>query len=195
MLYFLAGMLPWIAFSEALGRAPGVIVEHRVYVKKLLFPIETLPVNLVMSGLVSGAFALLVFLAALLIARGSLPATALWLPVVVIPQVMLTMGVCWWLAATGVYFRDLGQIIGFLLTLWFFLTPICYPDTSLPAWTLPVLGKNPVYTIVRGYRAVLIENRAPEWQAIWKLWALSLVVFIGGCAWFRKMRRNFSDVL
>lgn len=195
VLYFLAGMLPWIAFSEAIGHAPGVIVQHRVYVKKLLFPIETLPVNLVMSGLVSGMFALLVFAAALVLARGAFPLSAAWLPVVIVPQVLFTMGLCWWLAAAGVYFRDLGQIMGFVLTLWFFLTPICYSDASLPQWALPVLGKNPIYIIVRGYRAVLLENRAPEWQAIWKLWLLAAIVFVTGFAWFRKLRRKFADVL
>ena len=69
----------------------------------------------------------------LLILRGGIPATVLWLPVLLIPQLLFTLGLCWFLAATGAYLRDLGQIIGFVLTLWFFITPICYPDTKLAA--------------------------------------------------------------
>jgi lipopolysaccharide transport system permease protein len=121
VLYFLCGMLPWLAFSEAAGRAPFVVLEHRNFVKKLVFPLETLPVNLTAAGLVTELFALLVFVVGLLLARGGVPATVAWLPLLLIPQLLLTLGLCWFLAALGVYVRDLGQINGFLLTLWFFL--------------------------------------------------------------------------
>ena len=70
-LYFLAGMLPWLAFSEPAGRAPHVMLEHRNFVKKLIFPLETLPVNQVVAGLVTELFALGVFLIALLVLRGA----------------------------------------------------------------------------------------------------------------------------
>ena len=129
-LYFLAGMLPWLAFSEAVGRAPFIMVEHRNFIKKLVFPVETLPVNLVVSGMVTEFFGILLFALALLIVRGHVPATALYLPAVVIPQMLLTAGICWFLAALGVFVRDLAQINGYLLTIWFFITPICYPKRS-----------------------------------------------------------------
>lgn len=194
-LYFLAGMLPWLPFSEAAGRAPWVILEHRNFVKKMLFPVETLPVNLVVAGLVTEAFALALFLIALLALRGGLPPTALWLPALLIPQVLFTMGLCWFLAATGVFLRDLGQVIGFILTLWFFLTPICYPVDSLPAEALPVLRKNPMFVLVQGYRAILLDGVPPPASPLWKLWAVSLAAFFGGYAWFYKLRRSFADVI
>ena len=131
-LYFLAGMLPWLAFSEAAGRAPGVMLEHRNFVKKLVFAVETLPVNLVVAGLITELFAIVLFCVFLLAINHELPGALLWLPVLLIPQILFTAGVCWFLAALGVFVRDLGQIIGFLLTLWFFLTPICYPENKLP---------------------------------------------------------------
>jgi lipopolysaccharide transport system permease protein len=127
VLNFLAGMLPWLPFSEAVGRAPGSMWEHRNFIKKLVFPVEIIPVNQTAAALVTQAFALLVFMALLIATRGMPPSTALLLPVLLIPQVMLTAGVCWTLSALGVYLRDLGQVIGFLLTICFFLTPICYP--------------------------------------------------------------------
>jgi lipopolysaccharide transport system permease protein len=194
-LYFLAGMLPWLAFSEAAGRAPGVMLEHRNFVKKLVFAVETLPVNLVLSGLVSEIFALLLFAVGFLFARDVLPVSVLWLPVLVIPQVLFTAGICWFLAALGVFVRDLGQIIGFALTLWFFLTPICYPEASLPAAALPLLSKNPMFVLVRGYRAVFLEHQAPAFGPVWKLWIVSAVIFIAGHAWFHKLRRSFADII
>jgi lipopolysaccharide transport system permease protein len=194
-LYFLAGMLPWLAFSEAAGRAPLVMIEHRNFVKKLVFPVETLPVNLVAAGFVSQVFGILLFLAVALIARGSVPSSVVWLPVLIVPQLLFTAGVTWFLAALGVFFRDLAQLNGFLLTLWFFLTPICYPEASLPPQALLILAKNPMFTLVRGYRAVLLEGNAPVWRSTWKLWVVAWLVFILGYAWFYKLRKSFADVI
>jgi lipopolysaccharide transport system permease protein len=194
-LYFLAGMLPWLAFSEAAGRAPHVMLEHRNFVKKLVFAVETLPFNLVVSGLVSEIFGLLLFSTGFLIVRGTLPASMLWLPALIVPQIMFTAGVAWFLAALGVFVRDLGQVIGFLLTVWFFLTPICYPESSLPVAAVPVLSKNPIFVLVRGYRAVFLEGHAPAFGSLWKLWLLSALVFVAGHAWFYKLRKSFADII
>jgi lipopolysaccharide transport system permease protein len=194
-LYFLAGMLPWLAFSEPAGRAPHVVLEHRNFVKKLIFPLETLPVNQVLAGLVTEMFAAAVFLAALLVIRGAVPATVLWLPVLLVPQLLFTLGLCWFLAALGVFVRDLGQIMGFLLTLWFFITPICYPETAMPESALFILRKNPMFVLVRGYRAIFLEGHAPELLPLVKLWLLALAIFFLGHAWFYILRKSVADVI
>lgn len=193
-LYFLAGMLPWLAFSEAAGRAPSVMLEHRNFVKKLVFAVETLPVNLVVSGLVSELFAIVLFCVFLLFARGEVPLSVLWLPLILIPQVLFTAGVSWFLAALGVFIRDLGQIIGFLLTIWFFITPICYPEEQFKA-AAPILSKNPVYVLVRAYRAIFLEHHPPAFGPLWKFWVLSAIIFILGHAWFYKLRKSFPDLI
>jgi lipopolysaccharide transport system permease protein len=194
-LYFLAGMLPWLAVSEAAGRAPTVMLEHRNFVKKLVFPVETLPVNLVTAGLVSEAFGVALFLLGSYLARGYVPGSIVWLPLLVVPQILLTAGLCWFLAALGVFVRDLAQINGFLLTLWFFLTPICYPEASLPGKALWILSKNPMFVLVRAYRDALLEGRAPAFHSLWKLCAVSAVIFILGHAWFYKLRKSFADLM
>jgi lipopolysaccharide transport system permease protein len=109
--------------------------------------------------------------------------------------VLFTLGLCWFLAALGVYVRDLRQVIGFLLTLWFFLTPICYPEASLPSSALGILSKNPLFVLVRGFRAALLEGIAPAFGPLWKLWLLSAAVFFAGHAWFYKLRKSFADVI
>lgn len=197
-IYFLAGMLPWLAFSEAVGRAPFIMVEHRNFIKKLVFPVETLPINLVVSGMVTEFFGIVLFAAALLIVRGRVPATVLYLPALVIPQVLLTAGICWFLAALGVFVRDLAQINGYLLTVWFFLTPICYPEanlSSLPHAALAILTKNPIYVLVRGYRSILLESSAPDWSSLGWLAVASVAVFLLGHAWFYKLRKSFADLI
>lgn len=195
VLYLLAGMLAWLPFSEAAGRAPTVIWEHRNFVKKLVFPVETLPVNLVVSGLVSECVMLALFAVGLALARHRVPSTVVWLPLFLAPQILFTLGVCWFLAALGVFVRDLGQIIGFVLTIWFFITPICYPESQLPGAAMTILSKNPIFTLVRFYRDVFLEGRNPAWQTLLQFWGLSLVVFFAGHAWFYKLRRSFADIV
>jgi lipopolysaccharide transport system permease protein len=195
VLYFLCGMLPWLAFSEAIGRAPSVVLEHRNFVKKLVFPVEILPVNIALAGLFSSGLALIVYLFFLMAVRERIPPEALWLPVYFVPQVLLTMGVAWLFSAVGVYLRDLIQVNGFLLTLLFFLTPICYPQASLPEWAWPVLQRNPIYKIVYGYRMLFLENSGPAWQEVARIWAYALLLFYVGYAVFRKLRKGFVDVM
>lgn len=195
LIYFLAGMLPWLAFSEAVGRSPYVILEYRSFVKKIVFPLETLPVNLVISGAVTEAFGLPIFVGGLLAVRGAVPGSVVWLPLLLVPQILFTAGVCWILAATGVYVRDLGQITGYLLTLWFFLTPICYPESSLPPEAIPLLRFNPLFVLVRAYRTIFLENQAPSMRGLAALWIVSVAVAVMGYAWFHRLRKSFADVV
>ena len=195
VLYFLAGMLPWLAFSEAVGRAPYVILEYRSFVKKIVFPLETLPINLVISGAVTEAFGIVIFVVGLFAVRGAIPVSVVWLPLLLIPQILFTAGLAWILAATGVYVRDLGQVTGYLLTLWFFLTPICYPESSLPPQSLPLLRFNPLFVLVRAYRAVFLENQAPSTRGMIGLWIVGAAAAIAGYAWFHRLRKSFADVI
>lgn len=195
VLFFLCGMLPWLAFSEAMGRAPNVILEHRNFVKKLVFPVEILPVNLVFSGLVSSVLALIVYLFFLMATRERIPPEALWLPVLLAPQLVLTMGLCWAWAAVGLFARDLGQINGFLLTLVFFLTPICYPGDKLPGAAMAILQKSPIFKLVAEYRLLFISEAAPDWPVLGQLMVMGLVAFYLGYGVFRKLRPSFPDVL
>jgi lipopolysaccharide transport system permease protein len=193
ILYFLAGILPWLAFSEAVGRSPSIMLEYRSFVKKLVFPLETLPMNLVIAGAVTEAIGLVIFTLGLLYSRHAIPLSVLWLPVLVIPQLLFTVGLCWFLAALGVFLRDLGQIIGFILTAWFFLTPICYPESQLHG--IRILSYNPILVLVRGYRAIFLENHAPDAIPMIALWIGAAALALLGHAFFHRLRRSFADVI
>jgi lipopolysaccharide transport system permease protein len=124
--------------------------------------------------------------------------TVILLPLLVIPQILLTAGLCWFISALGVFARDLTQIIGYLLTIWYFVTPICYPESSLsalPPFALRLLTINPIYVLVRAYRAVLLESRAPDWRSLGWLTVVSVAVFLIGHAWFYKLRKSFADLI
>jgi hypothetical protein len=113
------------------GRSPTILVEYRNFIKKLRFPVETLPINIVGSGLVTECFGLVIFAVLVILMRGGLPLTVVWLPALIVPQLLFTAGICWFLSALGLFLRDLGQVIGYVVTLWFFLTPICYSEKAL----------------------------------------------------------------
>ena len=194
-LYFLAGMLPWLAFSEAVGRSAGIVLEHAMFVKKLVFPVEILPVNVVFAGLFSQFFGIVIFLIGMLAFGETPPLTAAYLPVLLFPQILLTMGLCWFFAGLGVIFRDLGQILGFVLTVWFFITPICYGEASLPPNLLWLYRLNPIFVLVRGYRDILLEASAPAWQPLAWLTLGSAIVFVVGFAWVYKLKRSFPDLV
>jgi lipopolysaccharide transport system permease protein len=108
---------------------------------------------------------------------------------------IFTVAVCWFLSALGAFLRDLTQVIGFLLTIWFFITPICYPETQVPAGARALLTKNPMFILVRSYRAIFLQNRAPEWRPLLELTAISLLLAIAAHAWFYRLKKSFADVL
>jgi lipopolysaccharide transport system permease protein len=195
VLYFLCGILPWLAFSEAVGRSPSIMLEYRSFVKKLVFPLETLPINLVISGVVTEAIGLVIFTLGLLYARHGLPLSVLWLPLLMVPQLLFTVGICWILAAMGVFLRDLGQILGFVLTAWFFLTPICYPESQLQGAMRTAQAFNPIFTLVHGYRTVFLARRPPDTIPLISLWIASLALALLGHAFFHKLRKSFADVI
>ncbi len=194
-LYFLAGMLPWLAFNEAVARAPFIMIEHRNFIKKLVFPVETLPINIVAAGLVTEFFGMILFALALLLIRGRVPFSVVYLPLIVIPQVLLTTGISWFLAALGVFVRDLGQVIGYLLTVLMFITPIFYSEEHLPKVAGDLQKVNPMFTLVHSYRAVLLESSPPNWTSLGWLALASAVIFLLGHAWFYKLRKSFADLI
>ena len=195
LLYFLAGMLPWLALSEAAGRAPTTVIEHANFVKKLRFPVETLPVNLVLAGLVSELFGVLIFLLSLYGFGRPPSAEVVYLPLILVPQFLLTLGLCWFLAATGVFLRDLGQMIGFVLTIWFFTTPICYPEESLPQSMRWLFELNPMYVLVNAYRSIFLEASPPAFKPLAILTGCSAALFILGHAWFYRLKKSFADMV
>ena len=195
VFYFLCGMVPWLAFNETLQRAPNIVVENSNFVKRVIFPLEILPVNLTLIGLATEGFALVIFLSALVLVGPGIGWTALYFPVVLIPQLLLTLGLCWFLAALGVFLRDTGQAMPFLMTIWFFATPIVYRSAQLPQQWLWLFQLNPLYPIVNAYRAIFLQHTAPQAYSMVLLWVLSVAVFWVGHTWFYKVKKSFADLI
>jgi lipopolysaccharide transport system permease protein len=189
------GMIVLGLFSEVLSRAPGLILSNVNYVKKVVFPLEILPVIAMGAALFHGLVSLGVLLAAFALFNGYLHWTAVFTPLVLLPLVILTLGLSWMLASIGVFMRDVGQTIGLIITVLMFLSPVFYPVTAVPERFRVFIMANPLTFIIEQARAVLIWGHLPDWVGLGIYTGAAIVVAWAGYAWFQKTRKGFADVL
>ncbi len=189
------GMIVLSLFSEVLNRAPGLILANVNYVKKVVFPIEILPVIAMGAALFHSLISLGVLLSAFALFNGYLHWTAVFTPFVLLPLVILTLGLSWMLASLGVFLRDVGQTIGIITTVLMFLSPVFYPVTAVPERFRPFIMANPLTFIIEQAREVLIWGHLPNWMGL-GIYTLAATIFAWvGYAWFQKTRKGFADVL
>ena len=150
------GMIVHGLFAEVLNRAPSLILSNVNYVKRVVFPLEILPVITMGAALFHCLMSLLVLLGAFVIFNGYLHWTIIFIPLVLLPFIILTLGIAWMLASLGVFVRDIGQTIGIVVTVMMFLSPIFYPVTALPEEFRPLLMANPLTFIIEQSREVMI---------------------------------------
>lgn len=194
-LYLFCALLPWTAFQDSLQSASNVIVTHANLVKRVVFPLEALPVAQVLAALTTQLLGTVVLVAATLIIRRELHLTLLWLPVLLLPQLVLMLGAAWLVASLGVFLRDTAQVVSLLLVAWMFLTPIIYPEQIVPPRYQAFINANPFTPLVRNYRRLILEGTAPDWGGLAYFTLFAFAVFILGYWWFAKTRKNFADVI
>ncbi|WP_018604641.1 ABC transporter permease [Uliginosibacterium gangwonense] len=189
------GMIVLNLFSEVINRAPEVILSNVNYVKKVVFPIEILPVIAMGVALFHSLISLGVLLAAFVLFNGYLHWTVIFAPLVLLPLVILTTGLAWMLASLGVFLRDVGQTIGIITTVLMFLSPVFYPVTAVPVGFRPFIMANPLTFIIEQARDVLIWGHLPNWAGLGVYTLAAIAVVWAGYAWFQKTRKGFADVL
>lgn len=194
-LVLFVGMIVLSLFSEVLNRAPGLILSNVNYVKKVVFPLEIMPVVTMAATLFHGMVSLAVLLAAFALFNGYIHWTAVFLPLVLLPLVVLTTGLAWILASLGVFLRDVGQTIVIVTTLLMFLSPVFYPITAVPVDFRAIIMANPLTFIIEQARDVLIWGHQPDWLGLGIYMLAAIVVAWAGFAWFQKTRKGFADVL
>lgn len=189
------GMIVHGLFAEVLNRAPGLILSNVNYVKKVVFPLEILPVISMGAALFHSLVSLGVLLIAFALFNGYLHWTAVLAPLVVLPLVILTLGLAWMLAALGVFLRDVSQTIGLITTVMMFLAPVFYPITAIPEEFRLWIMANPLTFMIEQAREVLIWGRLPDWAGLSIYTFVASVIAWAGFAWFQKTRKGFADVL
>lgn len=194
-LYLFCGLLPWNAFQESLQLSSTTIVGHANLVKRVVFPLETLPVSLSLAAAANQMFGTVALLLAAALLRRELHATIVFLPLLLIPQLLATFGAAWLIASLGVFFRDIVQGINLLLMAWMYLTPIIYPESLVPARYQPIVNLNPFTPLVRNYRRIILEGSLPDWRGLAYFGLFAVVSFVLGYWWFARTRKNFADVV
>ena len=194
-LYLFCGLLPWVAFQESAIAATNAVVAQSNLVKRVIFPLETLPVAQALAALINQLFGTTALIIAAIIFQRELHATLFWLPLLLALQLLAMLGATWFVAALGVFVRDTTQGLALTLTAWMYLTPILYPETIVPERYRPWINANPWTPLVRSYRRIILEGSAPDWNGLAYFAAFALLLFIAGYWWFAKNRRNFADVI
>ena len=189
------GMIVQGLFAETINKAPNLVLSNVNYVKKVVFPLEILPVVSLCATLFHSAASLVVLLTAFLLFNGFLHWTLVFLPLVFLPLIILTLGLSWMLASLGVYLRDVGQTVGLLTMVLMFLSPVFYPITALPEELRPWLMLNPLTFIIEAARDVIVWGRQPHWAGLALYSLLACAAAWLGYFWFQKTRKGFADVL
>jgi ABC-type polysaccharide/polyol phosphate export permease len=192
-IFLFCGLLPWLAVHESLVRSATAITDNANLVKKLTFPSELLVGSVVLTALINQLIALAVFVVVLAV-TGQLwwPGLA-WLPLAMILQVTLSLGLGLLLSSIQVLVRDVVHLLGMGLTIWFYCTPIVYPLGLVPERLRPALSLNPMTVLVGLYRRALLGGDALDWRGVGGLAIGSAVLLFLGARVFRRLKKSFAD--
>jgi lipopolysaccharide transport system permease protein len=189
------GLIAFTIFSECVGRAPALVVGVPNYVRKVVFPLEILPISVLGAALFHAGVSLTILLAAHLLMSGALPWTLVFLPLVALPLLFLSLGLSWFLASLGVFVRDIGYSVTLIIQVLFFLTPIFYAVENIPEPYRTIIGFNPLTQIVENVRYVVLWGLPPQWVQLWIWFVATGALMLLGYAWFMKTKKAFADVI
>jgi lipopolysaccharide transport system permease protein len=190
-----AGLIVFNMFAECIGRAPSIILSNVNYVKKVVFPLEVLPVVVVGASLFHASVSLVVWLLAYIVLFGFVHPTVLLAPVIIAPFLLFVLGLCWFLASLGVYVRDMTQFVSILTTMFMFTAPIVFPTAMIPEQFRFLVMLNPLTPVVEQLRSVLYFGELPDWRLFASSVLTGVVITALGYFWFQKTRKGFADVL
>ena len=194
-LIMFCGMAVFNVFSESVNNSTSLIANNSGLVKKVIFPLEILPLCNVLTSLVFGMAWFALLLTGTAIFLHQVLWTTLLLPLLLFPLLLLSSGVCFFIASLGVYLRDIQQVVGIITQVLFFMTPIFYPASIVPESVRWILELNPLSPIVEQTHNVLLFGVVPDFWPTVFMWVVSGIIFQLGLAWFMKTKKGFADVL
>ena len=195
VLILFVGLIMHGLLAEVLNRAPGLILSNVNYVKKVVFPLEILPIISLLSAFFHSVISLAVLLIAFVAVNGYLPWTIVLIPIVLLPLATLVLGLAWMLASLGVFIRDIGQVMGVITTIMLFTSTVFFPLSALPERYHPFILANPLTFIIEQSREVLIFGHPPNWSGLGVYMLIATAVAWAGYGGFQKIRKGFADVL
>ncbi|MCC8135385.1 MAG: ABC transporter permease [Ruminococcus sp.] len=195
-LYLFVGLIPWIFFSSSITGGSSSIVAQKDLVKKIYFPRQVIPISYVTSCFVNMLLCFVVIFIVIIISGiGVNPVALLCLPIIMIVEYILALGMALLASAITVYFRDLEHILGILTMAWMYMTPIMYDKSIVPEELLPVFNLNPMTHVIECYRAVLYYKKVPELESLLSSLGLGILFLVLGHFVFLKLQKHFAEEL
>ena len=196
LLLAYSALLPWMLFANALSTSTKSIVENQALVTKVYVPRILIPVAPVLAGLVD-FFVGSIVLIGMMAWYGEIPSATAWtLPFFLVFAVVASIAVTLWLSALNVKYRDVQYTVPFLVQAWFFATPVVYTALTVPLGLRPWIGLNPMAGVVQGFRWALFGRSIAQVGHLMVLsFGVTLVLLVGGIAYFRSVERDFADVV
>lgn len=195
LLFAYAGTLPWILFSQSLTRAGGSLVSAREMIAKVYFPRMILPIASTFSVLVDFLVGLVSIGVLFVIYKVPLTWNLLAVPVLVLVNMVIAIGVSFWVSAFSVHYRDFIYVLPFLTQAWMYASPVAYSSSIVPEKWAALYALNPMVGIIDGFRWALLGQGEFSWISIGVSLGVGLLVFIGGAFVFRRIERSFADVI
>ena len=195
-LYLFVGLIPWLFFSAAITGGSTCIIAQKDLIKKIRFPREIIPISFVTSQFVNMLLSFIVVILVSLVSGVRLTVGGiLCLPVIMLVEYIMALGIALISSSLTVYFRDLEHILAIIAMAWLYATPICYPETMVPEKYLSLYRLNPVTPIVNAYRDVLYYGRTPDLTTLLIAIGIGLVTVLIGVLVFGRLQRRFAEEL
>lgn len=189
--WMIAGLLPWMFFAEVVNRAPSAAVDQANLVKKMVFPSEIFPIVNLSAAVVNHLIAVTLFMGFLLLSGFGMSVKILWMIPYLLTAGIFALGISWMLSSVNVFLRDVGQITGVVINIWFFLTPIFYPPSLIPKQLQGLFGLNPMLHVVDGYRMAVLGKNGGGSLGVWLSSADRAGYDYGRCAGVQKAEAGF----
>lgn len=194
-IFSYSALLPWTFLATSISFAVPSLVNNITLVTKIYFPREILPLASVGAAFFDLAIASTIFLVLMMIYRIPLSPMFAWLPLLLLIQITLTLGIVLLLAAVNVFYRDIRFIIPLGTQIWLYATPIIYPVTLVPEWLRPIYMLNPMAGLIESYRRVILLGQPPVWQHIVLSAIVAIILFLVGYVYFKRSERLFADLI
>lgn len=194
-LYLFSGLIVFNAFSECLSKAPAMVVGNPNFVKKVVFPLEVLPLVSSIVALLHATIGMAVWLLAHMVFLGMPKITVFLFPLIFLAMLPLLLGIGWIFSSLGVMLRDTGQIVGIISHILLFITPIFYSAQNIPESLRLALMLNPLTLLVGWMRGLLLTGTLPGMLEIIIYMAISLAFACGALYFFKRLRPLFADLL
>lgn len=195
-IFLFVGLVPWLFFSSCLTGGASCIWQQQDLVKKIYFPREVLPIAFVLSQFVNMLLTFIVIFIVLFISgQGVNPVALLFLPVIMLVELVLALGITMILSGLTVYFRDLEYIFSIVSMAWMYLTPVMYSVDMVPPEYEHLFYLNPMTPIIIAYRDVLYYQQIPQLRTLLSGFSVGVIIFVAGWFVFSRMKRNFAEEL